>query len=185
MIPTAMTNLTHPHRDVPEECFCLTEFSIVWALEEFSTIYFSGLHMHGGELPQYQSIWTDNSIYTCITVILYPPQVTLNGESTLAFTALPYPPDPCRVCQKRDKKEYQSQSDKGKGKEKDRTERGRDPLKATLLKLPMEWCRRGYVFLGIITLIYNCSIPFLVCINSQLEGIIQNKPRISAMVAVS
>ncbi|PBK90312.1 hypothetical protein ARMGADRAFT_1083167 [Armillaria gallica] len=138
-----MTNLTCPHCDVPEECFCLTEFGIVWALEEFSTIYFSGLHMHGGGLPQYQPIWTDNSIYTRITIILYPPQVTLNGESTLAFAALLYPPDPCRVCQKRDKKEYQSQSDKGKGKEKDRTERGCDPLKATLLKLPMEWHRQG------------------------------------------
>ncbi|KAK0432091.1 hypothetical protein EV421DRAFT_1911288 [Armillaria borealis] len=138
VIPMAMTNLTHPHPDVSEECFCLTEFGIVWVLEEFSTLYFSGLHMHGGGLPQYNAFQTDKSIYTRVTVILYPPQVTLNGEFTLAFAALPYPPDPCRVCQKRDKKERQMQSDKGKGKEKHRTETGRNPLKAALLKLPTE-----------------------------------------------
>ncbi len=43
-----MTTLTRPHPDVPEECFCLMEFGIVWVLEEFCTLYFSGLHMHGG-----------------------------------------------------------------------------------------------------------------------------------------
>ncbi|KAK0430213.1 hypothetical protein EV421DRAFT_1744344 [Armillaria borealis] len=124
----AMTNLIRPHPDVPEECFCLTEFSIVWVLEEFSTLYFSGLHMHGGGLPRYNAFQMDKSIYTRVTVILYPPQVTLNGESTLAFAALPYPPDPCHVCQKRDKKERQMQSDKGKGKEKHRTETGMHQL---------------------------------------------------------
>lgn len=184
MIPTAMTNLTCPHPDVPEECFCLTEFGIVWVLEEFSTLYFSGLHMHGRGLPQYRSFQTDKSIYTRVTVILYPPQVMLNGESTIVFAALPYPPDPCHVCQRQDKEEHQLQSN-GKGKEKHRIERACDPLKATLLKLPTEWHRHGYVFPVIIRLIYNYSFSFLVCINHQSGGIIQNKPHISVTVAVS
>ncbi|PBK81624.1 hypothetical protein ARMGADRAFT_1091115 [Armillaria gallica] len=141
-IPMAMTNLTCPHPDVPEECLCLTEFGMVWMLEEFSTVYFSGLHIHGGGLPQYVPLQMDQLIYTRVTVILYPPQVTLNGESTVAFAALPYPPDPCHICQKRDKKEHQLQSD-GKGKEKSRMERVHNPLKATLLKLPTEWCQHG------------------------------------------
>ncbi|KAK0443414.1 uncharacterized protein EV420DRAFT_1484940 [Desarmillaria tabescens] len=63
-VPTAMTTFTCPHPNVPEECFCLTEFGIVWVLEEFSTLYFSGLHMHGRGLAQYGPLHTDDSIYT-------------------------------------------------------------------------------------------------------------------------
>lgn len=164
-----MTTLTRPHPDVPEECFCLMEFGIVWVLEEFCTLYFSGLHMHGGGLAQYGPLHTDDSIYTRVTVILYPPQVILNGESALAFAALPYPPDPCRVCQKRSRKERRmsrdvenlgrnDDEDEDEDEEQDRAEncndaakapKKRHPLKTTLLKLPMEWRRRGYVISSI------------------------------------
>ncbi len=145
------------------------EFGIVWVLEEFCTLYFSGLHMHGGGLAQYGPLHTDDSIYTRVTVILYPPQVILNGESALAFAALPYPPDPCRVCQKRSRKERRmsrdvenlgrnDDEDEDEDEEQDRAEncndaakapKKRHPLKTTLLKLPMEWRRRGYVISSI------------------------------------
>ncbi|KAK0477731.1 hypothetical protein EDD18DRAFT_1365298 [Armillaria luteobubalina] len=159
VIPTAMTNFIRPHPDVPEECFCLMEFGIVWVLEEFCTLFFSGLHMHGGGLAQYRPLHTIDSIYTRVTVILYPPQAILSGESALAFAALPYPPDPCRACQKWVRKDHQMCRDVENltpNDDKDEDEEGdeefaenakvlqkRDALKTSLLKLPMEWCRRG------------------------------------------
>ncbi len=50
-------------------------------MEEFSTLFFSGLHMHGGGLAQYDPIRTDNTLYTRITAILYPPQAVLSGDT--------------------------------------------------------------------------------------------------------
>ncbi|KAK0187462.1 hypothetical protein F5146DRAFT_1004367 [Armillaria mellea] len=155
----AMMTLMRPHPDVPEECFCLMEFGIVWVLEEFCTLYFSGLHMHGRGLAQYGPLHTDDSIYTCVIIILYPPQVILNRESALTFAALPYPPDPCRACQKRARKECwvpkdmentpDDDEDRDEDEDKDLSENSAkvpqkcNPLKTALLKLPMEWCRRG------------------------------------------
>ncbi|KAK0482935.1 hypothetical protein EDD18DRAFT_1362350 [Armillaria luteobubalina] len=159
VIPMAMTNFMHPHPDVLEECFCLMEFGIVWVLEEFCTLFFSGFHMHGGGLAQYRPLHTVDSIYTHVTVILYPPQAILSGESALAFAALPYPPDPCQACQKWVRKDHQMCRDMENltpNDNKDEDEEGDeefaenvkvlqkcDTLKTSLLKLPMEWCQCG------------------------------------------
>ncbi|KAK0474681.1 hypothetical protein EDD18DRAFT_1367568 [Armillaria luteobubalina] len=159
VIPMAMTNFMRPHPDVLEECFCLMEFGIVWVLEEFCTLFFSGLHMHGRGLAQYGPLHTVNSIYTCVTIILYPPQAILSGESALAFAALPYPPDPCWACQKRVRKDHQMCRDVENltpNDDEDEDEEGDeefaenakvlqkcDALKTSLLKLPMEWRQCG------------------------------------------
>ncbi|KAK0186922.1 hypothetical protein F5146DRAFT_1141771 [Armillaria mellea] len=157
VILTAMMTLMQPHPDVPEECFCLMEFGIIWVLEEFCTLYFSGLHMHGRGLAQYGPLHTNDSIYTRVTIILYPPQVILNGESALTFAAFPYPPDPCQACQKQARKECwvpkdmentpDDDKDGDKDEDKDLSENSakvpqkHNPLKTALLKLLMEWHR--------------------------------------------
>ncbi|KAK0186799.1 hypothetical protein F5146DRAFT_1004863 [Armillaria mellea] len=75
--------------------------------------------------------------------ILYPSQIILNGESALAFATLPYPPDPCHACQKQARKagQIEDSDDDENGPFAPRTskEPPNDPLKMTLLKLPMEW----------------------------------------------
>ncbi|KAK0183872.1 hypothetical protein F5146DRAFT_1146541 [Armillaria mellea] len=140
--PTAATVFTHPHPNVPKECFCLLKFEVVWVMEEFLTLFFSGLHMHGGGLAQYNPICTDKALYIHITAILYPPQAVLSGHSALAFAAMLYPPDPCRAY-------CDDNSNPGKEGEEVYATSGSskpsDPLKTSLLKLPKEWCHQGYL----------------------------------------
>lgn len=130
-------------------------------MEEFSTLFFSGLHMHGGGLAQYDPIRTDNTLYTRITAILYPPQAVLSGHLALAFAAMPYPPDPCRACQKhkhdalrREANDDETDHDSNIDSDEEDCEevyatsgspKPGDPLKTSLLKLLKEWHRQGLV----------------------------------------
>ncbi|KAK0471902.1 hypothetical protein IW261DRAFT_1571360 [Armillaria novae-zelandiae] len=190
VIPMAMTNFTHPHPDVLEERFCLMEFSIVWVLEEFCTLFFSGLHMHGRGLAQYGPLHTINSIYTRVTIILYPPQAILSGKSALAFAALPYPPDPCRVCQKWVRKDYQmcrdvenlTPNDEDEDKEGDEefAENAKvlqkcDILKTSLLKL--RWSGIKVVCINYLSVESTPNKQHIICSLLQwINGIIQQFP---------
>jgi hypothetical protein len=88
--PTAMTNLSKPHPDVDPELFSILDLGITWELTEFCTVFFSGLNLHGGRQPYYHnSSGVEKEIYYRITLICYPPNQLLNGESSLAFAALP------------------------------------------------------------------------------------------------
>jgi hypothetical protein len=85
-----MSNWSKPHPDVEEEIFTVLDLGISWALEEFATIYFSGLHFHGGSQPFYRTPRShSNSIYNRLTLIGYPPNESINGTSSMAFAALP------------------------------------------------------------------------------------------------
>lgn len=89
VVPSAMTNFTKPHPDVDPEVFCVLDHGVAFVVEEFETLYFCGLHFHGGTQPMYKSPRTDDSIYYRLTLIMYPPAVMLNGQSSSAFAAMP------------------------------------------------------------------------------------------------
>jgi hypothetical protein len=85
-----MSNWSKPHPDVEEEIFTILDLGISWALEEFATIYSSGLHFHSGSQPFYRMPQShNNSIYNHLTLIGYLPNESLNGTSSMAFVALP------------------------------------------------------------------------------------------------
>lgn len=86
-----MTVLSKPHPDVEDELFYLLDCGIAWQLEEFSTIYFSGLHFHGGSQPTYRSgsRLKPYTIHYRLTLIAYPPAKLLDGNDDIAFAALP------------------------------------------------------------------------------------------------
>jgi hypothetical protein len=59
-------------------------------MEEFSTIYFSGLHFHGSSQPFYRTPQSlTDPIYYRLTLIGYPPNKSFNGMSSMVFAALP------------------------------------------------------------------------------------------------
>ena len=88
--PTALSNWSKPHPDVDEELFSILDWGISWVMEEFSTLYFSGLHFHGGSQPFYRTPCRINKTgYNRLTLIGYPPNESLNGTSSMAFAALP------------------------------------------------------------------------------------------------
>ncbi|KDR71681.1 hypothetical protein GALMADRAFT_213585 [Galerina marginata CBS 339.88] len=88
--PTAMTILSKPHPNVEEEFFNVLDFGIAWEMEEFSTIFFSGLHFHGGSSSRYKKPLSEGDpIYYRLTVIAYPPTQIINAQDSVALAALP------------------------------------------------------------------------------------------------
>ena len=89
--PTALSNWSKPHPDVDEELFSILDWGISWVMEEFSTVYFSGLHFHGGSQPFYRTPHRvgNNKGYNRLMLIGYPPNESFNGTSSMAFAALP------------------------------------------------------------------------------------------------
>lgn len=90
-VPTAMTILSRPHPDIEEEYFYMLDCGIAWAMEEFSTVYFSGLHFHGGSQPVYRDgpRQDPQTNFYRLTLIAYPPSLILDGKDAVAFAALP------------------------------------------------------------------------------------------------
>ncbi|KAF8222304.1 hypothetical protein L208DRAFT_1323385, partial [Tricholoma matsutake] len=88
--PTALSNWSKPHPDVDEELFSILDWGISWVMEEFSMLYFSGLHFHGGSQPFYCTPCINyNMGYNCLMLIGYPPNESFNGTSSMVFAALP------------------------------------------------------------------------------------------------
>ncbi|KAF9521642.1 hypothetical protein CPB83DRAFT_900449 [Crepidotus variabilis] len=88
--PTAMTILSPQNDEVEEEIFFLIDFGLGWYMEEFSTLFFSGLHIHGGCQPTYKRRKRNRkNPYYRLTLIAYPPNDPLAGADALAFAALP------------------------------------------------------------------------------------------------
>ncbi|TFK60302.1 hypothetical protein BDN72DRAFT_940373 [Pluteus cervinus] len=97
--PTAMTVLSKPSDKVTREYFCVIDLLCAWIIREFATIFFSGLHFHGGMITEYLAAAFENEKVTRITVIKYPPSSVLDSASALAFAALPKcTPDKKRKC---------------------------------------------------------------------------------------
>lgn len=88
--PTAMTIISEHHPDVEEEFFNVLDFGIAWSMEELSTIYFSGLHFHGGSVARYRTArQADYEIFYHLTLIAYPPTQILNAQDSVALAAMP------------------------------------------------------------------------------------------------
>ncbi|TFK60225.1 hypothetical protein BDN72DRAFT_905153 [Pluteus cervinus] len=97
--PTAMTVLSKPSHKVTREYFCILDLFCAWIIREFATIFFSGLHFHGGMITEYLAAGFEDEKITRITVIKYPPSPVLDSASALAFAALPKcTPDKKRKC---------------------------------------------------------------------------------------
>src|SRR5271163_4464697 len=83
--PIAMTIISEPHPDVDEEFFYVLDFGIAWSMEELSTIYFSGLHFHGGSVARYHTApQANNEIFYRLTLIAYLPTQILNAKDSVA-----------------------------------------------------------------------------------------------------
>jgi hypothetical protein len=88
--PTAMSVMSRKSDDVEPENFYMLELGIGWRLEPLSTLYFSGLHFHGGSQPVYKSGRTDkNHIYYRLALIAYPPEDIISGQDSIGFASLP------------------------------------------------------------------------------------------------
>jgi hypothetical protein len=89
-VPTAMHILSPEYDGVEDEYFYMMELGIGWLLEPFCTLYFSGLHFHGGSQPFYKKDRADKSfIYYRLALIAYPPDDALSGQEAIAFASLP------------------------------------------------------------------------------------------------
>lgn len=86
-----MTILSKHHPDIEEEFFNVLDFGIAWSMEEFSTIYFSGLHFHGGSVARYSTALdlANDDIFNRLTLIAYPPTQILNAQDCVALAAMP------------------------------------------------------------------------------------------------
>ncbi|KAJ3504415.1 hypothetical protein NLJ89_g7946 [Agrocybe chaxingu] len=84
--PTAMTVLTEPHEDVEDEYFHLIDLGLSWRLEEYSTLYFSGLHFHGGSQPLYKTPRSNPSTPGLrLTLIGYAGGDGTDGKNAIAL----------------------------------------------------------------------------------------------------
>ncbi|KAF9521659.1 hypothetical protein CPB83DRAFT_900448 [Crepidotus variabilis] len=88
--PTAMTILSPECAEVETEIFFVLDLGLGWFMEEFSTLFFSGLYYHGGCQPTYKARKRDRkNLYYRLTLIAYPPNDPLSGTDALAFASLP------------------------------------------------------------------------------------------------
>ncbi|KAF6751574.1 hypothetical protein DFP72DRAFT_850693 [Ephemerocybe angulata] len=86
---TAMTCLMPPHPDVDEDVFFVQDFGIAIILEELSTVYFCGLHFHGGSQPRYVSgLHKDGTLYIHLTLIAYAPSTFFDTPLSEVFVAV-------------------------------------------------------------------------------------------------
>ncbi|KAJ3752368.1 hypothetical protein EV360DRAFT_88819 [Lentinula raphanica] len=87
IFPTAMKNWSKCDENIAPEYFTIYELGWVWRLEEYCTIFFSGLHYHSGAA----SIATVplERVYTRATLIMYPSGHELDGDSQVALGMLP------------------------------------------------------------------------------------------------
>ncbi|PPQ86395.1 hypothetical protein CVT26_004878, partial [Gymnopilus dilepis] len=77
------------HPDVPPQFFFLFDLGIAWELEEFCTIFFSGLHHHGGMQVRYKAVRLTSRPFLRLIVLGYPQGHVIRGEDVVAFAALP------------------------------------------------------------------------------------------------
>lgn len=96
---TGMTCLSEKREDVEEDVFFLEDFGIGIILDEFDTIYFCGLHFHGGTQPRYVAGPRLHSrCHVRITLICYAPAAFFDVPSSEAFVTLPGKEGVFKVC---------------------------------------------------------------------------------------
>lgn len=91
--PTALIVLSEDDPDIQDDYFYIMDCGIAWSSEEFSTLYFSGLHFHGGCQPRYRNPDPAHIFYR-LMLVAYPPTQMLNGQDAVALAALPGSGDP-------------------------------------------------------------------------------------------
>ncbi|KIL66946.1 hypothetical protein M378DRAFT_177490 [Amanita muscaria Koide BX008] len=89
---TCMQNLSKSQDNVDTETFVLYGLGFAVKLPEFTSLYFSGLYLHGGIQPVL--LYEDQNIplYYRLTLICYPAKALLHNNGSLAFAQLPIPP---------------------------------------------------------------------------------------------
>ena len=96
---TAMTCLSENREDVEEDIFFLEDFGVGVVIEEFDTVYFCGLHFHGGTQPRYvRGHRTRWDCHVRITLICYAPAAFFDTPSSEAFITLPGKGGVFKVC---------------------------------------------------------------------------------------
>jgi len=88
-LPTAMTIWTEETDEILEDYFYLLDMGIGWLNESLSTLFFNGLHFHGGSQPMYRRDRKDpTKIVTRVSEIHYNADLMMSGKDTLAFATL-------------------------------------------------------------------------------------------------
>ncbi|TFK62887.1 hypothetical protein BDN72DRAFT_902867 [Pluteus cervinus] len=87
--PTAMTVLSEERTDIQPEYFYILELGIAIKMTPSCTIFFSGLHFHGGAQPKFKAGVVNPPPYYRLTLIMYPPSSALDTPGALAFAGLP------------------------------------------------------------------------------------------------
>lgn len=87
-----MTVLSEGRNDVEEDLFTVMDVGIVLAITEFDTVFFSGLHFHGGTQPIYKTN-AERKAYPHVrmTLVAYPPCSFFEASTSSAFATLPGP----------------------------------------------------------------------------------------------
>ncbi|KAJ3710315.1 hypothetical protein C8R42DRAFT_729458 [Lentinula raphanica] len=89
-IPTAMKVLTRGNQHIEAEYFTIFDLGLSWELEEFATIYFSGLHYHSGAAAVPKATFDPQEmVYTRSTLIMYPSAHEIEGDSQVALGFIP------------------------------------------------------------------------------------------------
>jgi hypothetical protein len=97
---SAMTNLGEMDDAVDPGIFHLLDIGVAWEMEEFCTIYFCGLHFHGGTPPVFTPEPTTNlaavpscgrtgSRNTRLIAVAYGSAAQLDGDAVIAVGATP------------------------------------------------------------------------------------------------
>jgi hypothetical protein len=88
-----MSVLSPEYDGVEKEIFYILDIGVGWKMEPLSVLSFSGLHFHGGCRSTYRTDRADRDyIYYRLTLIAYPPELTLSGRASVAFASLPGEP---------------------------------------------------------------------------------------------
>ncbi|KAJ3503547.1 hypothetical protein NMY22_g18213 [Coprinellus aureogranulatus] len=86
---TGMTCLSETREDVEEDIFFIDDFGIGLVLSEFDTVYFCGLHFHGGTQPRYvPGRRTSKECHVRLTLICYGPSSFFDIPASEAFITL-------------------------------------------------------------------------------------------------
>jgi hypothetical protein len=86
---TSMFPISKLDKDIHCGFFALADAGIIFELEYLSTLYFSGLHFHGGTAPTYPpGTIVSLDAHRCV-LVNYPPSALLDGDSVIAFGGLP------------------------------------------------------------------------------------------------
>lgn len=101
---TAVTNLSNLSEGVHPGYFCIADAGIIFKLDFLSTLFFNGLHFHGGTAPMYPVDTVDQpGSDVRINIVQYGALPIIEGPVLAAFGAWPKKePTECKTCKSKD-----------------------------------------------------------------------------------